>query len=990
MAIKILICHERFLFRYGVDRVLIILGKGLKEKGHTIYFMGNRFDREILRPIASRIIEVPAGNDFLAQNEFTLEWLKNNWQKIFSSDDRPDIVVVGGWPFLKAIPFFREKGCRVVFSDHGIVPLSGYSGSQLIALNKLKMLKKQYLGDSTAIVGVSDFIVRSQSLPYGTGKGALICHILNGVDHLDMGLWKAESLHMNRQTEQALNKVNALKAEGKKVILLLGRWEINCYKNVEAAFDIMPKILKVIPECVMVVLANPEDVTLPNGMQECIIPIGFPDDSGLKKIMTQVDLGLSVSRWEGFNLPLGEMQWLNQPVLAFNIGAHPEVIVHPWYLCENNDEMAEKAIKILSGDGLDEDANKRSLEKFHSYFTWSRAIKEYSDLFEKLLNDNVDHHVVKPLRLIIDVTNASKDPANSGVIRVTRRLSRELQRYIDPIFVIWDEAIQGYVLPTRCEYEQLGQFNGPIITDERRISHDGYRITLQDYLPITSNDPAWLLFTETVDETHARIVRRYARQNGIHLAAIFYDAIPIINPEMCKDMMIKNNHANYMKGLAECDVVIPISKFSAECLERYWHNNHITGTKVYPNILPGEFGGYPRINEPQKPEKIDILCVSTLEPRKNHRKLLEACLLMEKEHPELDWSLTLVGNRSAGSQDIADYVESISSRHNRIKWLGVVDDNTLHRLYMKAAFTVYPSIIEGFGMPILESIWHGKPCICSSDGVMAELASEGGCLTTNVHDEKALANAIYRLATDRGLLARLSKQAIERKIRSWNDYTLEFLSILSRESTVQSQPSENDLEKIPYPDYKCDRLWMDHPERLALASILSILTPLCCIEVGPYNDESLLLISQHSKIVFSINNGPEVPDNLKYPKNVTFVSGPPSYALSILLTELDHFGIGVDLILINGCRCGEEVKANLNSVLTFVPKKPLIVLVNDSYNMDVRKELINMNWNGSPYVYLVDLDFIPTFDRRIHGGLALVYLKPNIRKGPLMRNIYEC
>ena len=63
--------------------------------------------------------------------------------------------------------------------------------------------------------------------------------------------------------------------------------------------------------------------------------------------------------------------------------------------------------------------------------------------------------------------------------------------------------------------------------------------------------------------------RELGRKHGFNLGAIFYDAIPILHPEFVLDEKIRNNHAWYMRGLAECDVIIPISVFSGLCLQNF-------------------------------------------------------------------------------------------------------------------------------------------------------------------------------------------------------------------------------------------------------------------------------------------------------------------------------------------------------------------------------------------------------------------------------------
>jgi glycosyltransferase involved in cell wall biosynthesis len=201
--------------------------------------------------------------------------------------------------------------------------------------------------------------------------------------------------------------------------------------------------------------------------------------------------------------------------------------------------------------------------------------------------------------------------------------------------------------------------------------------------------------------------------------------------------------------------------------------------------LPGEFlGERARLDQP--PEilgVVKVLCVSTLEPRKNHLRLLAALKHLETLCPELQFELNLVGNGYAGAMQIQEAVEQAARENPRIKWWRIVDDERLHELYMECHYTIYPSLIEGFGLPILESIWHSKPCICSDKGVMFELAQDGGCLATNVSDELCLAQALAMMANDHQLREKLTKEAANRPLKTWAEYGDEVLGYLHNYST---------------------------------------------------------------------------------------------------------------------------------------------------------------------------------------------------------------
>src|SRR5579885_3475497 len=716
MPMRILVCNERLLFRFGADRVLLLLARELARRGHEVWAMAHNADPGV-----------------------------------------PDVVVVGGWPFFSSIPFFAARGAKLVFLDFGAVPLDGYTGDALAVQHTVRAARRRYVGDAALVIAISEFIAHSQSRPDAAGRAPVLAALL-GADHLEHPTWFEGWVGAATARGAAAATVSRLRQAGRPTLLALGRWEPGCYKNSEAALG---------------VLADPSRVAVPPTLADAVFPIGFPDDVELVEVMRTVDLGISVSRWEGFNLPLAEMQWLDRPALAFDLAAHPEAIIDPWYLCTSVVDMAEKASIILAGGGPDPDTRRAALARFRARFRWSRFAATCAGAIEHLGQETATS--AGPPLVVVDVTNATRDPANSGVIRVTRRLCRELQRRTGTLFVVWDDALDSYRFPTQAEYAQLSAFNGPILDPEAPRSDPTHAVRLTE--APAAGGCTWLLLTETVPARRVEHALDFARARGMRTAAVFYDAIPVLHPEWC-NAEIAANHGAYMRGLAGCEVVLPISAFSGDCLREFWRRAGVSGGVVHAVPLPGELAGTPRTREANASEggRIDILCVSTLEPRKNHRRLLAACRRLPAG---LDWRLTLVGNRYAGAFDIADDVAAAAAADPRIRWLGVVDDETLHRCYREATFTVYPSLVEGFGLPVLESLWLGRPCICSGENALGEVAAGGGCLTTTVSDEAALAEAIHRLATDPALRAQLTREAVTRDIRKWDEYADDVLAVLA-------------------------------------------------------------------------------------------------------------------------------------------------------------------------------------------------------------------
>ena len=167
-----------------------------------------------------------------------------------------------------------------------------------------------------------------------------------------------------------------------------------------------------------------------------------------------------------------------------------------------------------------------------------------------------------------------------------------------------------------------------------------------------------------------------------------------------------------------------------------------------------------------------ILSVGTIEGRKNHLALLEACEVLWAEG--LAFELQLLGLPRADTAGPAlAKITALRQAGRPVLFQGATDDDELHAAYRQCAFTVYPSLIEGFGLPVLESLQHGKPCVCSATGALGESARGGGCVALPAVDATSLAGAIRRLLQNPPELAALAARARARTFKSWAGYARE-------------------------------------------------------------------------------------------------------------------------------------------------------------------------------------------------------------------------
>ena len=92
---------------------------------------------------------------------------------------------------------------------------------------------------------------------------------------------------------------------------------------------------------------------------------------------------------------------------------------------------------------------------------------------------------------------------------------------------------------------------------------------------------------------------------------------------------------------------------------------------------------------------------------------------------------------------------------------------------------MYPSLLEGSALPVLESLWFRRPCICADTGAMKEVAAGGGCLAVDVYHPEVVAQAIVSLADKPETLPRLGEEIDARPLRTWEDAARELLAALA-------------------------------------------------------------------------------------------------------------------------------------------------------------------------------------------------------------------
>jgi glycosyltransferase involved in cell wall biosynthesis len=139
-----------------------------------------------------------------------------------------------------------------------------------------------------------------------------------------------------------------------------------------------------------------------------------------------------------------------------------------------------------------------------------------------------------------------------------------------------------------------------------------------------------------------------------------------------------------------------------------------------------------------------VLSVGAIQLRKNTARLVEAFEALPS-----DWKLVLAGAVSGyGAEQILRRIETSSARQ-RIQLAGYVSPEELERLYAQAAIFAFPSLDEGFGMPVLDAMAHGVPVVTSNSSALPEVAGDAALLVDPQRVDE-IAAALLGLAANRG------------------------------------------------------------------------------------------------------------------------------------------------------------------------------------------------------------------------------------------------
>jgi glycosyltransferase involved in cell wall biosynthesis len=254
-------------------------------------------------------------------------------------------------------------------------------------------------------------------------------------------------------------------------------------------------------------------------------------------------------------------------------------------------------------------------------------------------------------------------------------------------------------------------------------------------------------------------------------AIVVHDLVPFVDRANAKSSSARIEQATIRPALRRAAALLCVSGATRADLVRLFPRTATKATTIplaadaafaAPVALPG----HPSLDAPY------VLAVGTLEPRKNLERLIAAWSLLS-DADRRGHVLALVGPTG---WDAAPILAAARDRGARL--LGRVSEDELRALYAGASAFAYPSLYEGFGLPVLEAMAAGAPVLTSSVSSLPEVAGDAALLV-DPHDPVAIADGLRRLLSDPALAEELRTRGRARAAElSWERTASETLALL--------------------------------------------------------------------------------------------------------------------------------------------------------------------------------------------------------------------
>ncbi|HEX5002723.1 MAG TPA: glycosyltransferase family 1 protein [Bacteroidia bacterium] len=266
---------------------------------------------------------------------------------------------------------------------------------------------------------------------------------------------------------------------------------------------------------------------------------------------------------------------------------------------------------------------------------------------------------------------------------------------------------------------------------------------------------------------------------SVRRATVIHDLTPLLFPKLHRWHSQVLQKLFLKRILNHADLIITNSENTSRDVCNVFPDNCKKVKRIYPGISSTYSATKTKPQSiPPAFSKNYFLSAGTIEPRKNLIVLLEAFTLF-KSNTSSDTGLVICGGKGWKADSFFEALASHPYR-NEIALTGYVPEQELQSLYSNALATIYPSLYEGFGFPVAESLSCGIPVITSDNSSLSE-AGGAGALYFNAADTQALSDLMLKIVQQPELRNRLSEKGLQHvKQFNWDQFGKELLTKLEQ------------------------------------------------------------------------------------------------------------------------------------------------------------------------------------------------------------------
>lgn len=428
-------------------------------------------------------------------------------------------------------------------------------------------------------------------------------------------------------------------------------------------------------------------------------------------------------------------------------------------------------------------------------YSWNEHIKKTSSVYDEVLHSNKLNYKIHPVvvpgkKIYIDVTSsANRNGPPSGIARVEYYYAKKIfEQYSENVqLIVWNSSYRSFI-PVNYDqlidnsFKKLRNSEAPI----RLLNQDSTRpydnIDFQSGSLLLILGGAWI-----TNSNYNNDVRATALTCKLNLCYFIHDIIQAKFAHWFPHGIGKQFTDNCKKVIKEADFLLVNSQCTANDVLEFSNIHNLP----CPPIEKVRFGD--NIQNPYElkdPElepilnliKSDpfILCVSALDIRKNHALLHNIWRKMIQEYGKVKTPhLICVGSKGWNIDTFLDSLTHDELVNNHIHIFHNIEDEILDWLYRRCIFTVYPSLYEGWGLPVAESLAYGKVCIAANAGSIPEICPEYTDLIDPL-DFIGWYKTITQYIFVKECLKRREVQIKEYKIYSWETSSKNLFSILNK------------------------------------------------------------------------------------------------------------------------------------------------------------------------------------------------------------------